>query len=240
MIVRLMTVCHKWHDTLVHTAHLWSLVDHHQYTKQPTTHAHYLYRNPTGPLFVYLNHPDPDPLSEPECDYGLLALLLEVGSRVEELRVSHMSGDLLSFQADRLLACTLRYVGGCGTPTRELFGGHSPRLRALELTGVRFLPSNTFPSLTHLIIAHDANYPFGSFPRADLLAVLSGCPSLKYVRLTVGVPFNGNTSTPHTIPEPPESSSHSSTGWWSKKGTWTAPNDPLQRYSPVSSSRPDV
>ncbi|KAI0742102.1 hypothetical protein C8Q80DRAFT_1274410 [Daedaleopsis nitida] len=185
-LVRLLTVCRRWHDTLIHTTHLWSLVDHQMYTKQPTKHEHYLHRNPTGPLFVYLSN---RPRSTH--DYGFSSLLPEIGARVEELRVAHMPMRFLSFDfpADRLLACTLHYVGGIRLPpVQELFNGHAPRLRALDLTGLSFIPSNTFPSLTHLIISQIDIRPGKGFSLTDLFTFISGCPALEDVHLQVSRP----------------------------------------------------
>lgn len=180
-LLPLMAVCHRWRDTLVGCAKLWAVVDDQMpvISWKPSSYAPYLYRNPTGPLFVYVLTPQPCP--------DTFVLLRDSGIRVQELRVAKVDEkqlqQLAAFSADNLLACSLSDITPPYLPRAlTLFKGHAPRLRALHLHSVHFIPCNNFQALAHLIIdfATGGQYdtsPHFTFPH--LLAFLRGSPTLE-------------------------------------------------------------
>lgn len=186
IFVPLTEVCRHWRDIVVHNSKFWSTIeDYYVATKasgytlsiKQRTWLHFIHRNSDGPLHVRVRH---DPTEE------LCALLQRSGARVEDLEVAQVDGDLfrrlVSFSAKSLLACRLSYVTDLGSTSLPLFNGHAPRLRTLRLFSCHFMPTNVFPSLTHLIITflgHARPSLAVEFSFTDVLHLLSNCPSLE-------------------------------------------------------------
>ena len=69
-------------------------------------------------------------------------------------------------------------------PRLPLFTGESVRLRSLTLHGASFLPSSSFPSLTHLMISKPTRMRSGAlYTINDLIDFVSGSPLLRELHL---------------------------------------------------------
>ncbi len=174
----LTEVCHLLRNILHQDPCFWSEVEDRGGVPKFT---HYIERNTTGPLYVTLSSASPCKATR--------SLLDDSGSRIRELRIYNLLSympPLLSISADQLRVCKLDHLIDGSKRTTSLFKRHAPRLRCLWLKNCVAIPSNTFPSLTHLIIEL-----LGTDPIADLVAFLQGCPSLREVHLRAdsGVTF---------------------------------------------------
>lgn len=182
----MMKVCHRWRDTLTHCNNLWSVIDDKMFDNK-TLYPPYFRPNSTTNVSVYVSGTGSNQTRK---------LLREYPECVVELRVSDLgispsrSSKLVTFAATRLLICTLAEITLARKPgTLKLFNGHAPRLRALWLKSVYFIPSNSFPSLQHLIIAfpyydhYQGIPPKGPYTLTQFLTFLRGCACLKTLYL---------------------------------------------------------
>ncbi|KAL1949025.1 hypothetical protein VTO73DRAFT_10831 [Trametes versicolor] len=169
-LVPLTAVCQRWRNILLETPLLWSTVDDHVRFEVPHF-TYYIHRCPRGPLFVHL-HEWPH--------RKILRLLESHGERVQDLFMNKCGASHIIdlFKAEELQRCRLKFSCGdyAGGPFHALFQGRAPKLQRLQLEGSPFLPSNHFPSLTHLILAC---HPIVFFSAEDLQVFLSGCPRLE-------------------------------------------------------------
>ncbi|KAI0752436.1 hypothetical protein C8Q80DRAFT_450959 [Daedaleopsis nitida] len=188
-LVPLMYVCREWRRIVRRCARFWSVIEDVSsgFSPKPLQYPYYIHRNRTGPLFVYIR-------SSFRLFEMTLKLIKESGSRVEELHAeesrynasSPLPGTLLlpiiaTMPASSLKTCKLQSVRHPSmAPTHILFDGHAPALRALGLCSLSWVPSNTFPSLTHLFL--DYRFCIGlnvSYTFAQVLALLGGAPMLQ-------------------------------------------------------------
>ncbi|KAI0752422.1 hypothetical protein C8Q80DRAFT_1145877 [Daedaleopsis nitida] len=174
-IARLTEVCHRWRDTLINCAKLWAVVDDNRFSSNSKAprYSNYIHRNPTGPLFLYIEgHPS----------RGVREIIKKSGKRTAELRVSKLSARrfpriISKFPADALTACTIDNVAVPDDASAFiLFNGHAPQLRVLRMESLAFIPSDTsFPCLTHLLIHTKTNCTTIRYTFAQLLDLLRGC-----------------------------------------------------------------
>ncbi|KAI0752438.1 hypothetical protein C8Q80DRAFT_1145944 [Daedaleopsis nitida] len=185
-LVPLMKVCHRWNETLTQNATFWTVVeDESQELDDAWHYTNYLHRNLDGPLSVIIS-----PLPTPRT----IILVRDSSSRVKELFVNgedeckditHLTNSpLFSLGASSLMKCMLEEIYS-NSPSLLLFQGNAPCLAYLWLCTLSWVPSNTFPSLTHLFVDYGSkpNIPKVNYSFANLLALLDGSPRLQVLYL---------------------------------------------------------
>ncbi|RPD58156.1 hypothetical protein L227DRAFT_198428 [Lentinus tigrinus ALCF2SS1-6] len=175
-LLPLLLVCRYWRDVAFGDASLWSTLEIYEGRSLPVVVKH---RSAEGPLDVHIYE---------RATENTLEELKRVGHLVREFR-AHDIGTLalpsyVDFAGDELRACKLsiRYQRGHPRldPYISLFKGFTPRLRSLYFQGIGiFLPSNQFPSLTHLLLQGEVYCPPAIFKFSDFLTFLAGCPALE-------------------------------------------------------------
>ncbi|KAI0752417.1 hypothetical protein C8Q80DRAFT_1145859 [Daedaleopsis nitida] len=212
-VVPLTEVCRHWRDILVQNPRFWAVVadtmgrsspssdDHALSTsgsewdhdpEERLEYPHYLHRNPNGPLFVEIST---NPTEK------TIDLLRKAGSRVRELFI-HYDEDcapgtlntVISTPAGALETCRIADIPGRKS-THAVFGGRALHLRSLWLANLRWIPANTFPSLTHLLIEFAGRLKNLRFSFRELFALLEGSPHLQVIYLT-GLSAYGIKDTP--------------------------------------------
>ncbi|GBE81030.1 hypothetical protein SCP_0307530 [Sparassis crispa] len=173
-------VCRYWRDVALDLRLLWTHICFSEF--HPVSPA-YLKRSELAPLKVLIN----DDVSS-KC---LSRLLQSDGSRIQELHAYYTQ----TFWNTAVPAPNLEYlsVKEIGSPNGEarplLFCGEAPRLKALTMEEIPWLPRNGFANLTHLCIrfAWPAWYT-PVWKVSDLWEFLTGCPRLQDV-IMVAVPL---------------------------------------------------
>ncbi|KAJ8469526.1 hypothetical protein ONZ51_g8934 [Trametes cubensis] len=193
-------LCKEWRRTLVTYARPWTLIrDCH-----PEAVKICLERSQQLPLTIHIDRNTSPP--------PLLNQLPALGSRLRELHWiakyqpihgSHSKLSYLTFPAPKLEVLRIQWefheeelLDDAG-PLRTMFSGQTPRLRALHLSMVPWLPANHFPSLTHLCLT-DINGPL--IPFNDFVHLIRQCPQLQHLALTE-TDFLDSTDEDYVVPD---------------------------------------
>ncbi|PIL24807.1 hypothetical protein GSI_12693 [Ganoderma sinense ZZ0214-1] len=177
--VPLTAVCRWWRQVALATPSLWSTVCDPKAPQLAPQHSFHT-RCPGGALTVFCdNHTS---------DYALSILRMH-GDRVRQL-YAFGSHSLAALQSPDMSLPNLEHcVVQCASvdapiPRLPLLAGESVRLRSLTLHGASFLPSSSFPSLTHLMISKPTRLRSGVlYAVGDLLDFISGSPLLRELHL---------------------------------------------------------
>ncbi|PIL32843.1 hypothetical protein GSI_04960 [Ganoderma sinense ZZ0214-1] len=192
-LLPLLAVCSRWRSVATSSSFLWSTIDNRN------QHAFSIssgYRPVRGFLDVHISrtsllHGSSIPRQPFELDTSFLDLLLHDGHRVRELFADVPAvflRVLMQLSGESLQRCILFLTESddvdsvrAGGP---LFRGCTPKLKSLIIKNVLIIPSNDFPSLTHLIL-ECAGFHLYEFPYAfsDILQFLSRCPNLEVLHL---------------------------------------------------------
>ncbi|KAI1794336.1 hypothetical protein LXA43DRAFT_1080799 [Ganoderma leucocontextum] len=93
----------------------------------------------------------------------------------------------MEFPGENLQTCQLRILESSAVnlgASRPLFDGYTPKLKSLIMESLLFIPSNHFPSLTHLILdGAMTTTPQGPYTFINFLLFLSRCPNLEVLHL---------------------------------------------------------
>ncbi len=177
--IPLTAVCRWWRQVALATPSLWSTV-HDPKISQAVPQYSFHTRCPGGALTVFCDNDT--------SDYAL-SVLRTHGDRVSQL-YAFGSHSLAALRGPDMSLPNLEYcVVQCASvdvsvPRLPLFAGESVRLRSLTLHGASFLPSESFPSLTHLMISKPTRRRSGAvYAIDDLLDFISGSPLLRELHL---------------------------------------------------------
>ncbi|KAI1783707.1 hypothetical protein LXA43DRAFT_1045353 [Ganoderma leucocontextum] len=196
-LLALSHICRYWRDVALRTPALWTRVHGRRQDQMEA----FLERS--------------RPLAGGDWDGPLpdhIASVVEAhGSRLRRLDLSmvptwdHVAPLLAELQASQLecLTITLPTSGSSerdiGLSWGPLLDDEASSLRALALMPVtNWLPSSTFPHLTHLVLSFDAETPHFQHP-FDVLRLLSNVPALAFLHvdfLLYDGPYTGNWQPP--------------------------------------------
>ncbi|KAI0691203.1 hypothetical protein C8T65DRAFT_547017, partial [Cerioporus squamosus] len=194
-LLSLTHVCRKWREVALGCPDLWARVDGECSAQLKA----FLLRSRGAPLSLFLlsNTKDYQKMMNAEGP-RVRRLDLTVVSPVSDIR------SLLRFKHDALECVTISYTERISHPQRSvlfkvgLFGGGILPIKALALDGLTdWVPTNQFPSLTHLYLALHG-FDLDSCPQAVLL-LLSNTPKIEFVTVTCLV---GEVSSASLLPLP--------------------------------------
>ena len=171
-LLPLTEVCRYWKNVVFGTPSLWSSVlDHTADPSRPPLYTHYLHRCTGGPLYVHLTR-------------GLsklaLQLLCQEGPRIRDLYIT------APMSLTKVVLPVIEHCEIINTPEEQditvlrLFHDTS-RLRILKLVNSDVIPSDAFPTLTHL---HLASRRQSNLLMEDLIGLLSRAPQLRVLEIT--------------------------------------------------------
>ena len=199
-LLPLLAVCSLWRCVATNSPFLWSTIDN----RNPRAFAiSSKYRPVHGLLDAHIKdayHPPGagpghqfDGLRQfPSLHAKFLNLLQNEGHRIRDFHADVVAVNLsamLEFSAESLQTCQLRLLENDDGhddlgAVRPLFRGYTPKLESLIMTRILFIPSNHFPSLTHLILGGERRFnPIGPYTFHNFLLFLSRCPNLEVLHL---------------------------------------------------------
>lgn len=175
---RLTEVCKHWRNVALSTATLWSGIMCGP--REHTPFERYMHLSRSSALHLIVTG-DVETVAE---------LFQDQPSRVRHLLLLDMTEnwtrrrdprDLLAVVAPDLLSCELdlQFWPRHGLPEHSysLFSGYAHDLRELTIHSTKIIPTDEFPSLTHLMLDNIVGIP--SLPH--ILALLDRCPRLEEV-----------------------------------------------------------
>ena len=183
---KLAKTCRYWRELTLATPTLWATVSTDNRGDSLVFSHSTVPSMPNNPLLPLVVHVGRRKVSSKMQD-----ILLSNASRIRELHcmapvTRNFLSFLQSFDASTLEHCLLTTGRHSDSLKRNdarfstFFSRDAPRLRSLCLKNITFLPANTFPSLSRIVIRMVANdrYPVNWGPQ-DLVKVFSGCPRLE-------------------------------------------------------------
>ena len=202
-LLPLLYICSRWRSIAMTSPFLWSMIDNREISNLPISS---IYRPASGPLaahivetfllpehFDFRRHPHALALQYfHRYNATLVDCLRNEGHRIREFFVevpAVLLPALMDFPGESLRACELWPSEGSQDELgaiRPLFNGSTPELRSLVIGNILFIPSNHFPSLTHLLLLGGVVFPApnGPFTFVNFMLFLSRCPNLQTLYLT--------------------------------------------------------
>ena len=192
-LLPLLAVCSQWRSVATSSSFLWSTIDNGNRRALAISSN---YRPAHGPLDVHfsgtsLQHGPGGLRQHSELDTSFLNLLQHDGHRVREFLAEVPAAFLrvlMQFRGESLQTCLLSLTEshsmGNLQAGSQFFNGCTPKLKSFIMNNVLIIPSNQFPSLTHLILARGV-FSLRESPDtfSDFLQFLSRCPNLEVLHL---------------------------------------------------------
>ena len=201
-LLPLLRVCSRWRSIVTTSSFLWSTIDNRDLLAlsisskyQPisgTLDVHIVGHNLFRPAhFDFWNHPEALRCFR-DCNPIFVDLFRNEGYRIRELEAeipAVLLPALTEFSGESLRACELWPSEGSMDELgaiRPLFNNVTPNLRSLILRSLLFIPTNHFPSLTHLLLVGGPRIisPDGPFTFSNFMLFLSRCPNLQVLHLS--------------------------------------------------------
>ena len=191
-LVPVTAVCQYWRDVAIGTPSLWSTLYDKQIPVYPISsgpldsavepmHVHYLHRCEEGPLHIFIEHKISDLTSK---------VINENSTRVQAIHIDSTGGipaenpqkltSILSTPFPNVRSASISNLR-VQASVLDLFSGQCLRLQELRLRNVRFLPSQSLPTLTHVSITPPSSS--GVDTLQNVLTFLSGSPQLRELQL---------------------------------------------------------
>lgn len=159
-VLSALRVCYQWYRVATSTSTLWTFIDF-AYDRNALVK---LRRTQKAPLHIRFS-------LDKYATSVLVDLMRSHGDRVRELHLwakdstslTRLPGQL-NVLADRLESVVMAGAQRGGVVTiRSLFLGQTPVLKSLAVRRVPWVPSNTFPNLTHLYLSRLPLFPIAIF-----------------------------------------------------------------------------
>ncbi|KAM5545105.1 hypothetical protein V8D89_001216 [Ganoderma adspersum] len=200
-LLPLLCISSRWRSIAMTSSFLWSMIDNREIFSLPIS-SHY--RPVSGPLDAHIVETFFLPAQFDfrrnahalqyfhQFNAALVDCLRNEGHRIREFFAevpAVLLPALTDFPGESLRACELWPSEGSRDELgaiRPLFNASTPKLRSLVIGNILFIPSNHFPSLTHLLLVGGvvSPPPDGPFTFANFMLFLSRCPNLQILYLS--------------------------------------------------------
>ncbi|PCH42380.1 hypothetical protein WOLCODRAFT_163741 [Wolfiporia cocos MD-104 SS10] len=181
-IGRIMVVCRRWHDIVIHTPRLWTYIAIDE-EREISDISLYQERSRVLPCHVYVMNGT----------RNIFENVARYSSRIKELYcLFDERRDLSALDAFRSpapilesLSIHVKYEGAETETLSPIFNGQMPNLRKLTLIPFAYTPGNEFRNLTHLRLENQMD---STWNMNDFMTLLEANPNLEQLHMFAASP----------------------------------------------------